>query len=71
MKWCTTKDNFDSRKLTTLLNYNRQLDETTVHLKKGYKIYLQFECHFSYYYSQDFIINCYIHRRDKLHVRAI
>ena len=38
-------------------------------MKKGYKIYLQVECHFSYYYSYGSIIYCYIHRKDikKLH----
>ena len=28
-------------------------------------MYLQVECHFSYYYSHDFVIYCYIHRKDK------
>ena len=65
------KNNFDSKKLNNLITLKSAIRWDYSTLKKGYKIYLQVECHFSYYYSQDFIIYCYIHRSDKLHVRAI
>ena len=44
------KKNFVTKKLNHLIKLQSPwLNETTIHLKKGYKIYLQVECHFSYY----------------------
>ena len=57
------QNNFDTKKLDS----NRQFNDSTLHVRKGYKIYLQVECHFSYYYTHDYIIYCYIHRKYKLH----
>ena len=62
MKRCITyKTILIPKNWTILLNYNRQFNDTTI--KKGYKIYLQVECHFSYYYSHQSIIYCNIHRK--------
>ena len=46
-KVCNIQNNFDSKKLNNLIKLQSPLNETTIELKKDYKMYLQVECHLS------------------------